>query len=73
MDDFLLNTTLMGFAARLVAAFVALVVLRAGLWYFDRTLGFDFKEWINDQNKNHDLYFGLRFLGLCIFASSLFS
>lgn len=57
-------------------AMVALILIRVVLSGFDRIVGLNFKEairGISNEPLAMALYLGLRFLGVCLLVSSLFS
>lgn len=59
----------------LVFAIVAVVVLVCLLRWFDKQAGVGFSEWItavfNDNPKALAIYYGLRFLGVCMLVGAI--
>lgn len=52
---------------KLIVAVLALAIGRLALVVFDKTLDFNFKSWINNASDQAvSVYFGLRFLGVCV-------
>lgn len=62
-------------ALNLVFAIVAVVVLVCLLRWFDKQAGVGFSEWIkavsNDNPKALAVYYGLRFLGVCLLVGAI--
>lgn len=71
----MIETFLYGLAGFLISLVGGLVVVRYMLHAYDRIAGFDFKgeiaKEISSGNTSVGLYFGLRFLGVCILASAI--
>lgn len=53
---------------KLTVAFCALVGVRLGLMWFDRSIGVKpFREWINDAEPMvKAVYYGMRFIAVCL-------
>lgn len=74
--DFIILSNL----TNLIWAVIAIATLFGVARMSDRLIGFNFKEWINALAKSGSdssgilcIYFGLRFIGLCILAGAIFS
>lgn len=68
----MIESMMIGFTAKLLMIIVALLAIRVSLIAFDKSLGFDFKGWLNNLEENDPkslaLYFGLRFIGIAMLA-----
>lgn len=70
----MIETFVYGLVGFLISLVGGLVVVRYMLHAYDRIAGFNFSEIakeISSGNTGVALYFGLRFLGVCILASAI--
>lgn len=55
-------------------AVAAIVFMRGLLWHFDKKIGFDFAEWLNNaDDMGKSVYLGARIIAVAIVVSAIVS